>query len=143
MILSNYNWVDYKTGDTKAEVDELCPQIQYEKIYLCLLYTSLKTINGKKYAFDQDGRMLYGWVAADSAERITSDDGWNAAADMYYFGDENDGSMATNWQKLTVYDLSLIHICSIICSSSVSYRCLHDFLRSCWMAGREWYMGLL
>ena len=64
----------------------------------------LKTINGKKYAFDQDGRMLYGWVAADSAERITSDDGWNAAADMYYFGDENDGSMATNWQKLTVYD---------------------------------------
>ena len=34
LILSNYNWVDYKTGDTKAEVDELCPQIQYEKIYL-------------------------------------------------------------------------------------------------------------
>ena len=34
LILSNYHWVDYKTGDTKAEVDELCPQIQYEKIYL-------------------------------------------------------------------------------------------------------------
>ena len=31
----------------------------------------LKTINGKKYAFDQDGRMLYGWVAADSAEPVS------------------------------------------------------------------------
>ncbi|MFR3044235.1 MAG: hypothetical protein ACLTM8_00595 [Veillonella parvula] len=22
-------------------------------------------------------------------------------------------------------------------------RCIHDFLRSCWMAGRKWYMGIL
>ena len=33
---------------------------------------SLKTVNGKKYAFDDEGRMLYGWVAEDNAERVVS-----------------------------------------------------------------------
>ena len=31
---------------------------------------ALKTVNGKKYAFDDEGRMLFGWVDADNAERI-------------------------------------------------------------------------
>ena len=36
---------------------------------------ALKTINGKKYAFDEEGKMLYGWVAEDNAERIDNTDG--------------------------------------------------------------------
>ena len=36
---------------------------------------SLKTINGKKYAFDEEGKMLFGWVAEDNAERIDNTDG--------------------------------------------------------------------
>ena len=27
--------------------------------------TKFKTIDGKKYAFDEDGKMLYGWVNED------------------------------------------------------------------------------
>ena len=34
--------------------------------------TKFKTINGKKYAFDDEGRMLYGWVSNDG-ERQTGD----------------------------------------------------------------------
>ncbi len=63
--------------------------------------TRFRTINGKRYAFDDDGKMLYGWVNA-VGERETDDDGWETAD--YYLGDWNDGSMKTGWQKITVYD---------------------------------------
>ena len=33
-------------------------------------HVALKTINGKKYAFDDEGKMLWGWVNADSAEHM-------------------------------------------------------------------------
>ncbi|MCC8127576.1 MAG: cell wall-binding protein [Clostridiales bacterium] len=62
---------------------------------------SKKTINGKKYAFDEDGKMLYGWVDEDGEMHNAEDewmDGW------YYFGDWTDGSMKTGWQKITVHD---------------------------------------
>lgn len=68
--------------------------------------TKFKTIDGKRYAFDTDGKMLYGWVNGDS-ERLTDDDAWNANEadeDIYYLGNWDDGSMKTGWQKLTVYD---------------------------------------
>ena len=39
--------------------------------------TKFKTINGKKYAFDDEGRMLYGWV--QDGERQTGDDDWTDA----------------------------------------------------------------
>ena len=35
--------------------------------------TSFKNINGKKYAFDDEGKMLYGWVDGTS-NRITDDE---------------------------------------------------------------------
>ncbi len=63
--------------------------------------TRFRTINGKRYAFDDDGKMLYGWVSNDG-ERQTDDDGWKNAD--YYLGDWNDGAMKTGWQKITVYD---------------------------------------
>ena len=63
--------------------------------------TKFKTINGKKYAFDDEGRMLYGWVSNDG-ERQTGDDDWTDA--VYYLGDENDGAMATGWRLISITD---------------------------------------
>lgn len=62
---------------------------------------SLKTINGKKYTFDDEGKMLYGWVNEDG-ERETGDDAWRDGT--YYFGGENDGSMAIGWLELEITD---------------------------------------
>lgn len=61
---------------------------------------SAKTINGKKYAFDEEGRMLYGWVSG--GERQTDDDAWREAD--YYLGDENDGAMAQGWVQISIVD---------------------------------------
>ena len=60
-----------------------------------------RTIDGKRYAFDEDGKMLYGWVN-DSGERQSDDDGWETAT--YYLGNWDDGAMKTGWQKIYVYD---------------------------------------
>ncbi len=62
--------------------------------------SELKTINGKKYAFDADGKMLYGWVSADNAEIQTDDAAWQTS--KYYFGGWNDGAAVTGWVQLTV-----------------------------------------
>ena len=60
-----------------------------------------RTIDGKRYAFDDDGKMLYGWVSEDG-ERQTEDDGWEGAT--YYLGNWDDGAMKTGWQKIYVHD---------------------------------------
>ncbi len=60
-----------------------------------------RTIDGKRYAFDEDGKMLYGWVN-DSGERQTDDDGWEEAT--YYLGNWDEGDMKVGWQKIYVYD---------------------------------------
>lgn len=69
--------------------------------------TSFKTIkraNGEsnKYAFDTDGRMLFGWVNEQS-ERVTGDDAWKNGT--YYCGDSSDGTQVNNkWKELDVVD---------------------------------------
>ena len=66
---------------------------------------ALKTINGKKYAFDEEGKMLYGWVAEDNAERIDNTDGDGFKEGDYYFGGEDDGAMTTGWLQMDItYD---------------------------------------
>ncbi len=66
---------------------------------------SLKTINGKKYAFDDEGKMLYGWVDEDSAERVDDTDSDGFKEGVYYFGGEDDGAMTTGWLQLDItYD---------------------------------------
>lgn len=45
------------------------------------------TIGGKKYRFDSDGAMLYGWHYEGD--------------DIYYLGDKNDGAMKTGWLCLS------------------------------------------
>jgi len=62
-----------------------------------------KTINGKKYAFDMEGRMLYGWVY--DGERQDDEDAWSYSD--YYFGTENDGAMRQGWERLEVNPDSL------------------------------------
>jgi len=51
----------------------------------------LKTVNGKKYIFDEDGHMLYGWVDAESFAIVTEDDAW--ATCEYYAGAQDDGAV--------------------------------------------------
>ncbi len=64
--------------------------------------TSFKTINGKKYAFDAEGKMLFGWVDASST-RQTGDEAWTNA--VYYLGDSNDGAqLANEWKQIAVVD---------------------------------------
>ena len=60
-----------------------------------------RTIDGKRYAFDDDGKMLYGWVSEDG-DMQNEEDGW--VDSMYYLGSWEDGAMKTGWQKVTVYD---------------------------------------
>lgn len=70
------------------------------KAYKSTGSASFKTINGKQYAFDSEGKMLYGWVNKEDATRITGDDAWQSGD--YYCGDENDGARASGWMKLSV-----------------------------------------
>ncbi len=60
-----------------------------------------RTIDGKRYAFDDEGKMLYGWV--DINGDMKNEEGeWSEAT--YYLGSWEDGAMKTGWQKVTVYD---------------------------------------
>ncbi len=66
---------------------------------------ALKTINGKKYAFDEEGKMLFGWVASDDASRIDNTNGDAFTSGDYYFGDSDDGAMTTGWLSMDItYD---------------------------------------
>ncbi len=50
----------------------------------------VKTVNGKKYLFDDNGYMCSGWQ--------------NYGDEWYYFGDENEGWAYTGWQYLEVQE---------------------------------------
>ena len=64
---------------------------------------SLKTINGKKYAFNDEGQMLYGWIKTDDQSIYNDDDdAWQEAE--YYFGDQDDGAMTTGWLLTDITD---------------------------------------
>ena len=66
---------------------------------------ALKTINGKKYAFDDEGRMLWGWVKEDEAEHLDNTDGDAFKDGDYYFGGPDDGAMTVGWLQADVtYD---------------------------------------
>ena len=66
-----------------------------------LTISDIKTINGKKYLFDQEGKMLYGWLGDESA-LVNGDDAWTTA--KYYYGGYDDGSAQHGWVQLTVND---------------------------------------
>ena len=57
-----------------------------------------KTINGKKYGFDSDGKMLFGFADKDKALLNTDDD--NAILNcVYYYGTNDDGARHTGWLR--------------------------------------------
>ena len=62
--------------------------------------SDIKTINGKKYVFDQEGYMLYGWLSKDASTLQLQDDAWAEAT--YYYGGYDDGSAQHGWVQLTV-----------------------------------------
>ena len=66
-----------------------------------LTISDIKEINGKKYVFDQEGKMLYGWLGDESA-LVSGDDAWTTA--KYYYGGFDDGSAQHGWVQLTVND---------------------------------------
>ncbi len=62
----------------------------------------LTTINGKKYAFSDTGKMLYGWVSEDGT-MVTDESDW--ASGLLYCGEEDDGAAAiAQWVLLDVDD---------------------------------------
>lgn len=62
----------------------------------------LTTINGKKYAFSDTGKMLYGWIDEEGS-MITDEDDWDSG--LLYCGNEDDGAAAVSqWLLLDVDD---------------------------------------
>jgi glucan-binding YG repeat protein len=59
-----------------------------------------KTINGKKYGFDEEAKMLFGYVEADSYNIINDDDDPILSAE-YYYGTNEDGARHTGWLQYT------------------------------------------
>lgn len=58
--------------------------------------------SSRRYAFDDQGRMLYGWVN-ESGERVSGDDAFMQGT--YYCGEENDGAQVYNdWRWLEAVD---------------------------------------
>ncbi len=59
-----------------------------------------KTINGKKYGFDEDGKMLFGYVDESSYTIKNDEDDPILSAD-YYFGTNEDGARHSGWLQYT------------------------------------------
>jgi glucan-binding YG repeat protein len=59
-----------------------------------------KTINGKKYGFDDDGKMLFGYVD-ESSYSILNDDDDPILGATYYYGTNEDGARHSGWLQYT------------------------------------------
>lgn len=67
-------------------------------------FKSIKIASGesKNYAFDDEGRMLFGWVTEEST-RLSEDDAWREG--IYYCGDSSDGAQTNGaWKLIEVED---------------------------------------
>ncbi|MCR5007218.1 MAG: hypothetical protein K6A76_01390 [Oribacterium sp.] len=67
-----------------------------------LTIDQIKTIEGKRYAFDADGRMLYGWINSNNVKIQDYDESAWRNSD-YYFGDWDDGHAVQGWKQMRVY----------------------------------------
>jgi glucan-binding YG repeat protein len=63
---------------------------------------NFKTINGKKYVFDEEGKMLYGWINKEGERETTDEDKWQNG--LYYCGNENDGAQTIGWVQVDIVD---------------------------------------
>ncbi len=66
-------------------------------------FKSVPTTKGNKnFAFDSEGRMLYGWIN-DESTRLTEDDAWKDG--IYYCGTSSDGAQTNNeWRSIEAED---------------------------------------
>ncbi|WP_101876340.1 hypothetical protein [Lachnoclostridium edouardi] len=61
-----------------------------------------KEINGGKYFFDQEGRMLWSWISEDGEPVDSgSGDGYRNEG-VYYCGDKDDGRASVGWKYIPV-----------------------------------------
>ena len=60
-----------------------------------------KDINGKKYGFDEDGKMLFGYVEPDTYTIINNDQDEPILSAEYYYGTNEDGALHTGWLQYT------------------------------------------
>ena len=58
-----------------------------------------KSINGKKYGFDDEGKMLFGYV--DDSKTIINDNDNPIYDPTYYFGPNEDGARHSGWLQYT------------------------------------------
>lgn len=62
---------------------------------------AIRDIKGKKYAFDENGHMLYGWIDKGSSKLLDNDSyAWQHST--YYFGDWNDGAMTIGQRSIVI-----------------------------------------
>ena len=64
-----------------------------------LTISDMRNINGKKYLFDAEGYMLYGWLG-ETATLVSGENAWEGA--KYYYGGFDDGSAQHGWVQLNV-----------------------------------------
>lgn len=85
-------WWYYFGSDGKAYTNDADKELTKNK---------LKTINGLKYCFDDEGHMLYGWVNATNWDQQDDNDtAWEDS--KWYFNGWNDGHAENGWKQLTV-----------------------------------------
>lgn len=85
-------WWYYFGSDGKAYTNDADNELTKNK---------LKTINGLKYCFDDEGHMLYGWINATNwDQQDDNDQAWEDS--KWYFNGWNDGHAQNGWLQLTV-----------------------------------------
>lgn len=100
--LENEDYYDSSDDDDEADTVWYYFQSTGKAYKAGATSTSFKTINDKKYAFDADGQMLFGWVD-DNSQRVTGDEAFKNA--IYYCGESNDGARVSNaWANLYISD---------------------------------------
>ena len=102
MVTNQWVAFDVESDDTNADhrwmyfgADGKAYRDSNEKLTI----SDIRTINGKKYLFDQEGYMLYGWLGNETV-LSTGDDAWESA--KYYYGGFDDGSAQHGWVQLSV-----------------------------------------
>ena len=85
-------WWYYFGSDGKAYTTDNGKELTKSKV---------KTINGLKYAFDDEGHMFYGWIDKTNPQQADNNNTAWADAD-YYFNGWNDGHAQTGWAQINV-----------------------------------------
>ena len=105
---SNYYYVDgdgamVKNGWRMVEADDTDADLDVEYRWYYFGSTGKaykdnfkKSINGKNYGFDADGKMLFGFVDDQKTIQTINEDEAPLYS-LYYYNDNTDGSMYTGW----------------------------------------------